>query len=63
MEKFTPEYIQNFQQIILNDDKEKAKELLKNCTRQTLPSYTRFLISMKPNTSTCCWTEKRPQTC
>ena len=29
MEKFTPEYIQNFQQIILNDDKEKAKELLK----------------------------------
>ena len=30
MEKFTPEYIQNVQQIINNDDKEKARELLKD---------------------------------
>ena len=29
MEKFTPEYIQNVQQIIKNDEKDKARELLK----------------------------------
>ena len=30
MEKFTPEYIQNVQQIIKNDEKDKARELLKD---------------------------------
>ena len=30
MDKFTPEYIQNVQQIIKNDEKDKARELLKD---------------------------------
>ena len=30
MEKFTPEYIQDVQQIIKNDEKEKARNLLKD---------------------------------
>ena len=35
MDKFTPEYIQNVQQIIKNDEKDKARELLKDLQGRT----------------------------
>lgn len=61
MDKFTPEYIQNVQQIIKNDEKDKARELLKDLHPADIAELYQQLNLDEASISTCFWTGKKRQ--